>query len=227
MILWGFLLVAGVALAPVFFSWWRGAAGTRDRREAAQDLHRAQLEELERDRAEGRLGGDEYAAAVLEVQRRLLTAARTAEPATGGARFSPLLLVPLVLLGGAGLYLVGGVPEMPALQAQAARDEAVLDTLRQRLAAMDPKSEQARQGFLLLGNAEAGQQHMAAAAAAWRVALAARFEASLAAVTAEAMSEAEGRVTEEAAALFRAALAAAPADAPWRPMVERRLREVP
>ena len=41
-------------------------------------LHRAQLAELDRDLAEGRIAAAEHANAVLEVQRRLLTAARRA-----------------------------------------------------------------------------------------------------------------------------------------------------
>jgi cytochrome c-type biogenesis protein CcmH len=40
---------------------------------------------------------------------------------------------------------------------------------------------------------------------------------------AEAITESTGQVTDEAAQLFRRALAEAPPDAPWRPMVERRL----
>ena len=64
---------------------------------------------------------------------------------------------------------------------------------------------------------------MMGAAKAWQRALANRFDPTLAAETAEAMTEANGHVTPAAAALFRRALAAAPADAPWRGMVERRL----
>lgn len=40
------------------------------------------------------------------------------------------------------------------------------------------------------------------------------------------MSEAEGRVTDEAAGLFRRALAESPADALWRPMAQKRLSEL-
>jgi len=132
------------------------------------------------------------------------------------------------------LYLVGGVPDMPAQplaerQAAAARqaadDDALITELRRRLAGMDPRSAQGRQGFVLLGNAEIQRGHMREGADAWRKALAAGFDPTLAAITAAAITEAEGKVTQEAADLFRNALATAPADAPWRPMAEKRLRE--
>ena len=81
----------------------------------------------------------------------------------------------------------------------------------------------AREGYILLGGAEARLGNMPEAADAWQKALAAKFDPTLAAETAEAMTEATGHVTPAAEALFRRALAAAPADAPWRAMVERRL----
>ncbi len=79
---------------------------------------------------------------------------------------------------------------------------------------------------MLLGNAEASRGRFQEAADAWRIALTVRFDPTIAAEAAEAITEVNGRVTEEAAVLFRRALAAAPADAPWRPMAERRLSEV-
>ena len=76
---------------------------------------------------------------------------------------------------------------------------------------------------MLLGNVEVSRGRLNAAADAWRTALATRFDPTLAA---EAMSEAEGRVTDEAAGLFRRALAESPADALWRPMAQKRLSEL-
>jgi cytochrome c-type biogenesis protein CcmH len=64
------------------------------------------------------------------------------------------------------------------------------------------------------------------AAEAWHKALDGRFDPMLAAQTAEAMTRVNGQVNSESAALFRRALAEAPADAPWRSIVERRLAEV-
>ncbi|MDE2516395.1 MAG: c-type cytochrome biogenesis protein CcmI, partial [Rhodospirillales bacterium] len=90
---------------------------------------------------------------------------------------------------------------------------------------MPAQSEQARAGYVLLGNAEASRGRLDQAVSAWQEALAAHFEATLAAETAEAMSEVAGHVPPEAAALFRRALAAAPADAPWRGLAEQRLAQ--
>jgi hypothetical protein len=68
-----------------------------------------------------------------------------------------------------------------------------------------------------IGSAESDMGGWATAAAAWNAALAI-FDPTLAAQIAEAETGAKGAVTPEAAALFRAALAAAPA-------AEARLRE--
>ena len=68
---------------------------------------------------------------------------------------------------------------------------------------------------------------MAAAAAAWTTSLSISFDPTLAAATAEALSEGSGRVDTRARELFQQALASAPADAPWRSMVVKRLAEAP
>jgi len=233
--IWAALLILATAtLAPLAWSLCRGTV-LRGRRDAALALHRAQLDELARERDAGRLGTAEYDAAVLEVQRRLLAADAARDGEAGQpTKFPLMVLFPLIPLLGVCLYLVGGVPDMPAQplaerQAAAARqaadDDALITELRRRLAGMDPRSAQGRQGFVLLGNAEIQRGHMREGADAWRKALAAGFDPTLAAITAAAITEAEGKVTQEAADLFRNALATAPADAPWRPMAEKRLRE--
>ena len=229
------LALALAALVPLILSLLRASAA-QGRRDSALALHRAQLVELDRELAEGRLGQTEHASAKLEVQRRLLAAADTEDAPTLRARRFPLIaaltLVPALALG---LYLLNGVPDMPAAPhaemvaaeaARAAQEEALIGQLRTRLAGLDPRNEQARQGYMLLGNAEASRGNMAAAAAAWNTALQAKYDPTLAAQTAEALTEAAGQVTEEAARLFRGALEAAPKDAPWRPIVERRLRAI-
>jgi cytochrome c-type biogenesis protein CcmH len=130
------------------------------------------------------------------------------------------------------LYMVGGVPWLPsvtndprvlAARRDAQQEAALIPVLRQRVAALDQHSEQARQGWMLVGGAQARQGDMAGAADAWRKAVAIRFDPTLAMETAEAISESSGSVTPEAAGLFRRALAEAPPDAPWRPMVEKRI----
>lgn len=228
--------MAAIALAPLALS-LRRDVWTRGRREAAIALHRAQLAELDRDLADGRIAPAEHANAVLEVQRRLLAAAETSDPGPRGSssRSAVLIALAIVPLGGLALYLVGGWPGMPAeplaqriaaARERAEREAALIDQLRARLAQLDPNSEQARQGYILLGNAEASRGRLQAAADAWQIAISNRFDATIAAEEAEALTEVNGRVTGQAAILFRRALAEAPADAAWRPMAQKRLSEV-
>jgi cytochrome c-type biogenesis protein CcmH len=228
-------ILAAISLAPLAWS-LRRAAVARGRREAAIALHRAQLAELDRDLAEGRIATPEHATAVLEVQRRLLAVAGSEEIAVAGNSRSPvlfaLLLVPIAAFA---LYIVGGSPELPAAplaerlavaRQRAEQETLLIGQLRRRLAALDPHSEQARVGYVLLGNAEASRGNLPDAAAAWRTALAVRFDPTIAAEAAEAITEVQGHVTDDAAALFRRALAEAPADAAWRPLAEKRLAEM-
>jgi cytochrome c-type biogenesis protein CcmH len=227
-------LLALAAMVPLAWTLWRGAAA-HGRREAALALHRAQLAELDRERDDGRLTEMEHAAAVLEVQRRLLAA--DAERDTGAARtsrvplYATMALVPAAALG---FYLLGGSPGLPAepLAARRAAAEAraqqagqLAIQLRAVLARLDPRSEEARKVYVMLGTVELSRGDFPGAATAWRTALSARFDPTLAAETAEVLTETHGGVTPEAADLFRRALAEAPADAPWRPMAERRIKD--
>ena len=104
------LLLAAVCLAPLVWLFWRPGRA-RGRRESALDLHRAQLADLDRDLAEGRLAPAEHASAQLEVQRRLLRAAEGSDPETAGggrvALIATLGFAPAVALA---LYLIGGSP---------------------------------------------------------------------------------------------------------------------
>jgi len=225
--------LTGLALLPLALALGRGVK-LRDRRAAALALHRAQLTELEQERSAGQLGEAEYQAATLEVQRRLLAADQTGgEDTPGAVRFPLAVLFPLLPLIAMVLYLISGVPGMEAqplaerratAARQAAEEDALIRQLRQSLTTMDAHSERGRKGYMLLGNAEAQRGHMREAATAWRVVLESGFDPAIAAMTGIALTQADGRVTEEAAALFRRALAEGPPDAPWRPMVEKQLR---
>src|SRR3954454_11050551 len=100
--IWIALAVLALAvLAPMLFV-LRGRAGARGARELAMQLHRAQLQELDRDLAEGRILPAEHQTAVLEVQRRLLTAAEAADAAPRPGSSWPVLaaavLVPVAAL---------------------------------------------------------------------------------------------------------------------------------
>jgi cytochrome c-type biogenesis protein CcmH/NrfG len=205
------------------------------------------------------------------VQRRLLAAPGAADAEAPAAKavaagrapvFAALVAVPAVALG---LYWANGSPGLPSApfaerRDVAAREEQLLALLRARLtAAPDPTGETARQGWVLLGNAERGRGRPDAAADAYARALAIRFDAELAGQRAQALLEADR--TEEAArflaealpkapdhiglrfltglaearagrpetarSLWRALVAEAPPDAPWRAMVERRMQDLP
>lgn len=224
-------LLAAASVAPLALV-LRRRAEARGGRGPALALHRSQLAELDRDLAEGRILPAEHATAKLEVQRRLLQAGEAEEvPAQTGSAlpvFVTLAGVPALALG---LYLIAGVPSLPspgpaaAAQRRAAEEAVLIGQLRESLAAMDPATDRARQGYVLLGNVEETRGNDAAAAAAWRIALRTRFDATLAARAAEAAVRAEGGVSEGSADLFRRALEAAPPDAAWRTAVEGRLAE--
>jgi cytochrome c-type biogenesis protein CcmH len=227
-------LCAAVVLAPLLLV-LTGRGGLRSRRESALAIHRAQLAELDRDLAEGRIAASEHANAVLEVQRRLLAAADAAEgPPPRASRLPLLATVVAVPLLGAVLYALDGHPFLPAAPLAArmaaadrnAQDAGMLVAmLRERLATLDPHSETAREGYVLLGNTEDGMGNLPEAAKAWRQALSIRFDPTLAALTAEAQTRVEGKVSADSADLFRRALAAAPANAPWRAVAVKRLAE--
>lgn len=230
-----FVVLSAASLAPIFFFYVRGR-GDRGRQAAALALHRAQLAEIGRDRDEGRIGLAEHAAAVLEIERRLLAAGAAPDPTTR-SRLRPgflaaiLLCVPLAALG---LYLPWGDPGLPAAPiaprlAQAHIEklqvEQLVATLKHRLTELDPQSAKAREGLLLLGRAEIDLGDYAAAAAAWRRALTTKFDPALAAAAAEAETRAAGHVDARAAELFRASLAKSPANAPWTALARARLAE--
>jgi cytochrome c-type biogenesis protein CcmH len=111
-------------------------------------VYRDQLEEIERDRADGRIGHDEFEAARIEVSRRLLGAASAGTAASTATlhrsrRFVALagvvIAVPLVAVPFYGLL---GSPDLPAEQAasrdggdgQAASITVMIARIEQRLA---------------------------------------------------------------------------------------------
>ncbi|MXP64853.1 c-type cytochrome biogenesis protein CcmI [Roseomonas sp. M0104] len=228
-----FLALAALVLAPLAFALLRPARLT-GRREADLALYRAQLAELEREREAGRLEESAHRAAVVEVQRRLLATPETV-PASRATRGSPgatprttprttpgalsggaaLLAASLFLVpaAGFGIYLWGGHPDIPAAPfreraAEAAREEALLAQLRSRIEQLPPGSEAARQGWILLGNAQRGRGRLTAAAEAWEHALGTRFDPDLAAELAGLRIELSQ--FDRAAALLDKALAVEP-----------------
>lgn len=225
-------VLTAMALVPLV-AVLRGASPGRDRKSTALALHRAQLAELSRERDAGRIVAADYDAAVLEVQRRLLADDRLAEVPVRAGRRAPLIAACVLLpVAAALLYSLAGRPDLPAepliarndLPADARTTEALIEALRAKLVAVDPNSDTAREGLVLLGNVEDRRGNLAAAAAAWRRAVAIRFDPTLAALAAEAHSRVTGAVDADSRALFTRALAEAPPNAPWRNVAEQRLR---
>jgi cytochrome c-type biogenesis protein CcmH len=185
-----FLALAVLALAPLGFVLLRPTP-PQGRREADLALYRAQLAELDRERAASRLDEAAHASARTEVQRRLLAAPAEPGPRATG-RSVALLAAGLFLIpaGGVALYIWHGAPDVPSAPyveraAAAARDDTLLAQLRARIEMAPPGTEGARQGWLLLANAERGRGHLDAAAEAWNRALAIRFDSGIAADLAE------------------------------------------
>jgi cytochrome c-type biogenesis protein CcmH len=127
-LLWIFALMTAAALCAVI---WPLA---RTRRQAAgpSDLavYRDQLEEIERDRADGRIGHDEFEAARVEVSRRLLAAANVqgqAPSAIGDgtrrritAMGAAVIAIPLIAVL---LYGLLGSPDLPGRSIAALSNE--------------------------------------------------------------------------------------------------------
>jgi len=230
MIWFGLFVVTLAALSPVLWVILRPAS-SKGRREAALALHRAQLAELDRELAEGRLLPSEHGAARLEVQRRMLAEARSEDPAPERASRWPLIYALLLVPAGAlALYLVQGQPGMPAQplaprQAEWAQQDQLIDQLKARLAQLPPGDPRLYEGYLLLADAEVKRDRLGEASDAWTKALAINFDPELAARATEARAESAGQVDNVSADLFRRALAAAPADAAWRSLAEERLKE--
>lgn len=207
--------LAILALAPLALVLLRPARA-RGRAEADLALYRAQLVELDRERDAGRMDAEAHEAARIEIQRRILNAPQDA--ALDGGRRSGAVIASLVFLlpaAALGLYLLQGVPDMPSApydlrRQQAEAEEALLATLRARIAAVDPNSETARQGQLLLGRAERNRGRFDEAAAAWRAALAVRFDPQLAGDLAEL--EIERGDAAAASELLARALGTSPGD---------------
>ncbi len=212
------LALAVLLMAPLAFA-FTGRTVPRARRDAALALHRAQLEELQRDLAEARIPATSYAAAKLEIERRLLTAdaitdsitdapansaPSNASPASASPASAKLLLAATLIaipIMAFALYLPGSTPTVPSephtrwlaqQQADQQRFTGIISALRAHLAGVDPASVYASQGQAYL---------------------------------AEALAEQAGQITPEALALFNQSLAHAPPTASWRSLDERRLAE--
>ncbi|MDW8444628.1 MAG: c-type cytochrome biogenesis protein CcmI [Acetobacteraceae bacterium] len=229
--IWVWIVLGGATLVAVLAVLWPAIRGVRPpapRAEHDAALYRAQLAELERDRAEGRLSEDEYRDAVLEVQRRLLAAVPSA-PTSAPAPATPaharwVLAGAAVALPAAALalYLPRGTPGMPAFpfaevqavrQAERAEADRLLGQVLARIAELPPESEEARRGWVLVAQVERRRGNYAASAEAARRALAIRFDPVLATDLVETLAlAADGRITPEGRRWLERARLAAPDD---------------
>ncbi|ARW16687.1 hypothetical protein KOEU_02340 [Komagataeibacter europaeus] len=232
----GICLLGVIALLPALIS-FRRTTLLRDERETALVLHQAQLAELERDLVEGMIAPSEHDSARLEIQRRVLGTDMLPAFVAGKGSSTGVITAALVALPVAaiGLYLTVGHPSLPAqplaprlvaLQHEEHRNDAIIDRLRDQLKQIPAGDPSLFQGYVLLGQAEAGRDHYAAAAQAWRSAIEQRFDPEVAARAAEAQMMADGgHISPETADLYRRALDAAPANAPWRMTVQQRIAQ--
>lgn len=202
------VLASGLAACFVLWPLRRHTPSAGPSADAAR-VYRAQLDELDREREDGRIGPAEHQSAKAEVARRLLAA--SAVPAEAAASrpsgaWAVALVGVLLPAAAAGLYLVHGSPGMPSVpfaeaKAEADEAEALLARLRGTVMAQPAGSDGRRQGLVLLGGVERRRGNWPAAEAAWSEALAIRFEASLAEDLAETMTvRSDGVVPPEARA---------------------------
>ncbi len=157
MSLW--FVFALMTAAAIFAVLW--PLGRRPAVQGGSDLavYRDQLDEIARDRAEGRIGKAEADAARTEVSRRLIAAADAAEkeaPSSGAApvwRRRAAALIGLVLLpiGASAVYLALGSPQLPgqplAERRAAVQQDTSIDTLIARVEAHLEKNPNDARGY--------------------------------------------------------------------------------
>ncbi|HZL32000.1 MAG TPA: c-type cytochrome biogenesis protein CcmI [Pseudolabrys sp.] len=139
MTLWfAFALMTAAAIFAVLWP-----LGRRAGKPGGSDLavYRDQLDEIARDRADGRIGKAEAEAAKIEVSRRLIAAADAAEavksdgapPSLWRRRLTALAALVLLPVGATALYIVLGSPQMPgaplAARLQAVHQDRSIQTL--------------------------------------------------------------------------------------------------
>src|SRR3954452_5002132 len=128
MILWP--IFALMTLVAVLAVWWPLARRQHAVRSGSDvDVYRDQLDEIDRDRAAGLIGGTEAEAARVEVSRRLIAAVETASTASTAAAPRPAgnyrratlaATVILLPLGAAITYLSIGSPNLVPVSVNAA-----------------------------------------------------------------------------------------------------------
>ncbi|RUT25327.1 c-type cytochrome biogenesis protein CcmI [Asaia sp. W19] len=229
----GFLLVTLISLSPLLALFWRRGQAPLpvSARHSALTLYREQLRDLERDRAAGLIAEAERAHAELEIQRRILSADTIVERkmTTRSEKKRLFLLLLFLPAFGFALYLVNGHPSLPPQPHQSTRPavtaemQALFDKLARQVASMSPDDPDYVRQSVLLGQVDEHMDRIDEALRAYRQALAIRFIPELAVQIAELQTQRDGHISADSLALYRKALDAAPADAPWRLAVEARI----
>ncbi|GBR08933.1 c-type cytochrome biogenesis protein CcmI [Asaia siamensis] len=231
----GFLIPTLVILLPLLsllLPRRRDVASPVSARASALALYRHQLRDLDRDHENGLMDAGEVSRAELEIQRRILAADRLQETtfriqSHQRLRFA-VLLVALPCFGFA-LYLANGHPSLPAQPHKTSgvnvppAMQALFEKLDRQVASMTPDDLEYVRQSVLLGQVDEALNRPDDALRAYRQALSARFIPELAVQIAELQTQQDGHISAESLALYRKALDAAPADAPWRLAVEARI----
>lgn len=230
-------VTVGALLVPLL----RTTARRTERLDSALAIYRDQLAEIERTRADGTVSEADAAAARIEVERRILTAANasdTAAPRDSATlhRFLPPALALLIPLLALGVYLNVGRPGLPAAPFasrpagehpnpnQPITAERMLAEARARLAENpdDPEALAELGEALVL---EADGTVTPAAVEALTRALARRPDNPRAAYYL-GLHEAQSGESKAAVARWQALEAASPPDAPWLPMLRAEIARV-
>jgi cytochrome c-type biogenesis protein CcmH len=230
-------VTVGALLVPLL----RTTGRRTERLDSALAIYRDQLAEIERTRADGTVSEADAAAARIEVERRILTAANASDAAaprdsTTLHRFLPPALALLIPLLALGVYLNIGRPGLPAAPFasrpagehpnpnQPITAERMLAEARARLAENpgDPEALAELGEALVL---EADGTVTPAAVEALTRALAKRPDNPRAAYYL-GLHEAQSGESKAAVARWQALEAASPPDAPWLPMLRAEIARV-
>ena len=203
------------------------------------DVYRDQLEEVERERAEGQIGEAEADMARVEIERRILAASKTDSTASQGIpavwrHRSVAMTSAAVVLGSVGLYAANGSPDLPGVPfvqpavatsaTQPARSTQVaanqgdqphdIATMIDGLAAKLKADPNNLEGWRMLGWSYYNTNQFKEAAEAYAKAIALKGDdAQLKSAYGEALVRAsDGTVTEEAHKAFTAAVEITPQD---------------
>ncbi|CAI3929000.1 Cytochrome c-type biogenesis protein CcmH/NrfG (NrfG) [Commensalibacter communis] len=233
------ILFSLLCLVPCWIALCK-APTTTNTQQSALRVYQSQLNEIKNDLNNGLILEPEYNQAQLEIQRRLLKtdfsiqSSMPQSPLSRGSMIITGLGLCCIPLAAIGLYLMNGVPSLPAaplaprLVEQKEMSQKVapyIEQLKIRLSSLSMTDPKRIEGYLLLGKIEASRGNLIAASQAWKEALNQQFDPNLAAQIGEIQTQTEGKVSEDSVQLFRKALQAAPKDIPWRELAEQRIAE--